>query len=49
MITKKKDNKTPEANRNIHLTGLTLKIQLNGCAQASNAPAAPARTCNDTI
>ena len=48
MITKKKDNKTPEANRNIHLIGLALKIQPNGYAQATNAPAA-VRTCNDTF
>ena len=49
MITKKKDNKTPKARRIIHQKRLTLKIQPNGCAQATNAPAVVARTCNDTI
>ena len=48
MITKKKDNKTPKARRNIHHKRLTLKIPPNGCAQATNAPAAVARTCTDT-
>ena len=46
---KKEDNKTPKARRNIHQKRLTLKIQPNGCAQATNAPSAVARTCNDTI
>ena len=49
MTTKKKENKTPKARRNIHQKRLTLKIQPNGCAQATNAPSAVARTCNDTI
>ena len=43
MITKKKDNKTPQARRNIHQKYLTLKIQPNGCAQATNAPAVAAK------
>ena len=49
MITKRRTIKLPMPVAIFIINVSLSRFSLTGCAQATNAPAAVARTCNDTI